>query len=793
MSTKEENLLAKLRAAFQVEAEEHLQAIGAGLVELECADDLERRKQIIAVILREAHSLKGAARAVNLNEIEAVCQSIESVFFAWKKQDVKPSPELFDPLHKAIDLISSKLPLANVGESALNTVEQMSALVNQLAGIESGTMPKDNSQKTTTQISPPLTQISTESTEKSEAKPAEKLIAPKAVNVTKVMPTTATANSLSDTFRISTAKLDALLLRSEELLAVKLSTHQLAVDLHSLFQSLALWEKEWSKIAPEWRVLRQNIEAESREGEHHRSIQRRTAAAVTKVAEFLEWNQDHIKSVQTRIAGMVKTTDQDRRAAAGMVDALLEDSKKLLMLPFATLFEIFPKLVRDLSRDQAKEVEIEIRGGDVEIDKRILEEMKDPLIHLLRNCVDHGIEKPAQRIAQGKNSRALITLAVSQLETNKVEILVSDDGTGIDVAQVKKAALRQKGTSTEEIVAMDDAEAVELIFRSEVSTSPVITEISGRGLGLAIVKEKVEKLGGRISVETTLHRGTAFRLQLPITVATFRGILVQESGQMFVLPTARVERVMRIRPQDIGTVEDRETIRLNNRPVSLVRLSDVLELPRSQEADASFIPVIILGGAEKRIACRVDSVIEEREVLVKRLGKPLVRVRNIAGATVLGNGKAVPILNISDLLKSATNYGAVTAPGAKTNRQSKTEVKSILVVDDSITARMLLKNIFESAGYRVKIAVDGMDAFTTLKTEPFHVVVSDVQMPRMDGFELITKIRSEKKLSELPVVLVTALASPEDRERGIEVGADAYIVKSRFDQSDLLDVVRRLV
>jgi two-component system chemotaxis sensor kinase CheA len=263
----------------------------------------------------------------------------------------------------------------------------------------------------------------------------------------------------------------------------------------------------------------------------------------------------------------------------------------------------------------------------------------------------------------------------------------------------------------------------------------------------------------------------------------------------FIIPSASVERVVRVNREEIKTVENRETVQLNGQAVSLARLAEVLELFQGSGPGTSsdIVQMVVLGSAEKRIAFAVDEILNEQEVLVKRLGKQLSRVRNIAGATVLGTGQVVPILNVADLIKSAVKVTAIPARGALISGEIKEKRKSILVVEDSITSRTLLKNILESAEYDVKTAVDGVDAFTALKMEGFDLVVSDVDMPRMNGFDLTAKIRTDKKFSELPIVLVTALESREDKERGIDVGANAYIVKSSFDQSNLLEVIRRLI
>ena len=421
-----------------------------------------------------------------------------------------------------------------------------------------------------------------------------------------------------------------------------------------------------------------------------------------------------------------------------------------------------------------------------------MEEFKDPLIHLLRNCIDHGIEKPAERLKKGKPSEGTIVISIIQKDSGTVELAITDDGIGIDVNKVREAAVKRDVITSEAADKLSETQVLSLIYVSGVSTSPIMTDISGHGLGLAIVQEKVEKLHGSLTVETVPDAGTTFLILLPLTLATFRGILIRVDDHFFILPTASVERVLRVKKEEIHTVENRETISFNSQIVSLVRLSDVLAIPRGStiEHSSPYMPLAIVSNAGKRLAFEVDEIVNEQEVLVKNLGRQLSRVRHIMGASVLATGKVVPILNVADLMKSAVK---ITPVGEQVKKTAQTKQKSLLVVEDSITARTLLKNILEMAGYAVKTAIDGVDAFTILRTGEFDLVISDVDMPRMNGFDLTEKIRGDKKLGEIPVILVTALESREHRERGIAVGADAYIVKSSFDQSNLLAVIQRFI
>ncbi len=747
MDKKEEEFLKKLLSMFKTEAKEHLSAITEGLIELEKSPP-EKQTELIETIFREAHSLKGAARSVNRKDIESLCQSMENVFASLKRKEINASPQIFDTLHNAVDYASGLISREEKPDISERT--KIKEIIQNLESAVKGEAPR---QQIVTQ--PPVLE--------------EK---PKSIETMQPF-------SPAQTIRISTAKLDSLLFQAEEMLSVKLAAGQRSLEMREIDVSFAAWKKEWARVQPELR--KPGITEDAQHG------------GSSKLVEFLDINHDFIKSLENRLTALAKAADYDNRQFGGMVDALLDDMKKVLMLPFSSLSAIFPKLVRDLSHDQGKEVELFVEGEEIEIDRRILEEMKDPLIHLLRNCIDHGIEKPDERQQKHKLPRGTVKLAMSAKEGGKIEIIVSDDGAGIVASRIKSAAVKRSIISQEDAGKLGELEALSLIFHSGVSTSPIITEVSGRGLGLAIVREKVEKLNGIVSFETQADTGTTFRIVVPLTLATFRGLLVQTNESLFVLPATNVEKALRVRKEQIKTVENRETISLKGQVISLVRLADVLELPeKTKSIPDEKVQIVVLGSAEKRIAFIVDEVLNEQEVLVKSLGRQLIRIRNVSGATVLGSGKVAPILNVHDLMKSAVKVTAAPVK-APSGTEAKAKRNSLLVVEDSITARTLLKNILETAGYDVSTAVDGVDAFTILKTREFDLVVSDVDMPRMNGFDLTVKIRSDKKISEMPVVLVTALESREYKERGIEVGANAYIVKSSFDQSNLIEVIRRLI
>ena len=719
---QDEAVQQRLLATFGIEAAERLAVLSSGLIELERAETLEQRAPILESLVREAHSLKGASRSVNLKAIEALAGAMEQVLAALKRGETEVSAGLFDALHRAVDGVERYLASPGAGDGETAALRELARALRQ-PPVPLGEAPPP--------VAVPM-----------PAPGAEPPPAP-------------------DTVRIPTARLGALLLEVEQLLASKLAAEQHVAELREARHGLAEWKKALAKALPGQRLL--------------------------------EAERQRLKRLDACLDCLERSAEQDYRSLSGGVANLREEIRSVLMLPVSTVVGAFPKMVRDLARAQGKEVEWVVSGGEIEIDKRILDEIRDPLIHLVRNGIDHGIETPDQRAAKGKPRSGRITLCAEQRSADRIEISVEDDGVGMDAGGIRAAALEQGLVAPSAAGTLSEEEALSLALCSGVTTSPTVTDISGRGLGLAIVQEKVARLNGTLAFDTRPGAGTRWRMELPLTLATFRGVLIRCADHLLIVPTANVEQVLRVAREEIKTVESRATIRWRDRVVSLVRLAEVLELSgKTRALHQGKVQVAVLSAGTEPIAFVVDEIQGEQEVLVKPLGSQLVRVRNIAGAAVLGSGRVVPILNVRDLLVSAVRPGgrAFSAPTAESAAQG---VKSLLVVEDSITTRTLLKNILEGAGYEVATAVDGVDALTQLGERDFDLVVSDVAMPRMDGFGLTARIRADRRLAAMPVVLVTALESRQERERGIDVGANAYLVKSSFDQGNLLEIIRRLV
>lgn len=717
--SQDEAFLEKLKATFQIEASEHIKALSDGFLLLEKQLPPDQEKKKIEEVFREAHSLKGAARAVNLLTVQEICQELENVLAAAKAQKITVSPSLFDVLHKTLDLIQKVLSEKVEKNVIQDHIQNLKMFLNG----ESSLPVKEK------EPAPPPQNISSEKIQ--EKVPSDK------------------------TIRVHLSKLDRIFQEVEEMLMVKLVSKEQKEQLKQLSNELYAFEKSVKRFLPD---------------NHAKEL----------------------KSCNQSLRALVKGAEQNTHLVAAMVDTLLEDAKKILVQPISSLFEPLPRMVRDLAQELKKEIDLEFQGGDIEIDRRILEEIKDPIIHLIRNAVDHGIESPEARVKLKKTPKG--TLAIHAAEIGgQVLITVSDNGKGFNIEKLKEAAIREGILTEKDLANLSEDAAMQLAFQSGISTSGIVTELSGRGLGLGIVSEKVDKLGGRLIVESMPNQGTTFKLYLPLTLATFRGILISVGNQDFLIPTHNVQRVVRIKRPEIKRVENSETIVVENRTFSFIHLGDLLGVQgaKEQNQEASLF-ALILKAQEKAIAFGVDKIHQESEVLVKGMGKQCIKINNILGATIMEWGKVIPILNPADLIRSAIK-GELKATRDSTSQDHKV-IKKILLVEDSLTTRLLLKNILEQAGFEVKMAVDGLEALKLLEGQlELDLLLTDVEMPGLDGFSLVEKTKKMNRYKDLPIVICTGRGSQQDRERGIEVGANGYIDKSSFTQQGLINIIQKLL
>ena len=812
------SLSAKIRAqiinSFRAELEEHIQTMTSGLLAIE-QDQLagEQRRARLEDIFRAAHSLKGAARAVGVTVVEQAAHSLESVLDSLLRGKLMPFPALFSACYETLDAIQSVQAAYEAGETtpparilqAMAGLEQI-GIAGQSAAVVSSPAEAtpEPAPAPAAPVEPAMPRSPTAEVETPPSVRPERLASARqsdlagpapVANVPPVqsappqpIPVASEGSQRlfdnDETIRVKVTKLDSLMDQLSELLIMKIRTEQRLVQVREVQALMDSWQKEWSPLRNAYsHLLRQQVTGAISIGLGKDNL---------RLLEYLGESQEHVRTAQALLNTLAREYAGDASQMSLAVDDLEQEVKRLRMLPLSIITAPFGRMVRDLSLEAGKEATLQIVGGDTELDKRVLEQIKDPLIHMLRNAVDHGIETPKQRLACGKSRVGAITLSAQQVGKDVV-ITIADDGAGLDIEAIRRSVARQGKADAQ---ALTSQELADYVFKIGVSTSPIITDLSGRGVGLDVVRRNIEALHGQCTVAWTEGVGTSFTIVIPLRLTGSRGLLVRVAGQVYAIPNSAVEFILAVRPAEIIRLGGHDAIRHRGASIPLVRLADVLAVSRpSAPRHDEEIPVVILASADRRMAFVVDELVGEQEIVIKGLGKQLLHVNGLAGATIMGNGEVVLILNASDLVKFALKNDRpgvavfstpVADPGPSQRR--------ILIVDDSITTRTLEKNILEAAGYRVELAFDGQEALNAITANGLpDLVVSDVAMPRVNGFELTRRIKNSAQTAALPVILVSSLDSAEDRAQGIDAGAEAYITKGSFDQNNLLETIEQLL
>ncbi len=769
----------ELRTSFQSASEDHLQKLESGLAHLEQHPD---NAATLEELLREIHSLKGDSGMLGVRDLVTVTHEWEQQLLPVKHGRSELSEELADRLYQGLEAIAKLVSEVVTGADSGVRVPEIIAKL-QGNGAAQGSSPPTPA--------PTRTSDDNDDTPTTNGDAPVSSTAPATSDRSTDVAQTSNGGYRIETIRVETRNLDSLMTQAGELTVTKI---RIAHRLAEIEQLVSLWE-EWSRDAFINRFALEEFQRHYQNGNGNGASGRTLDANGTlePLQNFYHRTEDRLDGLGTRINQLRNSLYEDTARLDAISDELEDGIRTLRLLPLSTIFNLYPRMVRSLARDRDKQVNLIVEGGETRADKRILEEMKDPLMHIIRNSVDHGIETVGERQRRGKPPTATIRLRGYQTATN-IAIEISDDGRGLDVEKIKQTALKRGVCREEELANMTPNQIQSLIFMPGFSTRNFVTEVSGRGVGLDVVRTNVERLKGSIQVESTPGAGCTIRLQLGTTLATAHVLLVEVNGDPYALPVEFVQTARLVDYSEIFAIEGRETIILDDRPVSVARLADLLELPPPSEGDdppTDRFPCIILKVGDDRLGLLVDALIDEQDVVLKRQSRLLQRVRNISGATILGTGEVCVVLNPQDLLESVRKY----AGSVKTERpiESKPTQQVLLLVEDSIATRTQEKRILEGAGYEVVTAVDGLDGLNKLKTRQFDAVVSDIQMPNLDGLELTARIRSDSQYSDLPIVLVTSMATDEDKRKGAEAGANAYITKSAFNQDVLLDTLRRLV
>lgn len=772
----------ELRNLFKTSSEEHLHNLENGLMQLE---KNSQDRATLEEVLREAHTLKGDARMLGVDDIETLIHQIEDIFVAVKKQEQVLTPTLCESLYQGLDAMRK---IAREAVTGVASEVNVFYVLAQLMGANTHVSLEDEALFDPTTSEVDLFIDSTEGLEVdalfldlSSSEPSVQNIPSQEVSPV-AAETTGESNYQIETIRVEPQKLDTLMTQAGELAVTKL---RIAYHLTEIEEIVNLFD-EWSREAFVQRLALDNMEKNAA-----------SSSSTNEQVHFHHRVEQRLDRLGLLINRLKSQAYEDTARLELVANELESGIRTLRLLPLSKVFNLFPRMVRDLASQQSKQINLVIEGGETTADKRILEEIKDPLMHMIRNSIDHGIETPQERVKAGKPPTATIRLR-GYYSANSIGIEIIDDGRGLDTESIKRTALRRGVCSSEELATMTVNQIQSLIFAPGFSTRTEITELSGRGIGLDVVRSKVEQLKGAIAVESKQGLGCTFKLQLNTTLTTTHVLIVEVNSVSYAIPVDSVQTTLLVARQEIFATGGCQTIVLDHQPVSVAWLTDLLQLPLTVPTSAKFadstakmLPCIVLQVGTERLGLLVDALLDQQNVVLKPQSKLLQRVRNVSGATILGTGEVCMILNPQDLLKSVqkkTGTGSIS-------QQFLQEVKkpAILLVEDSITIRTQVKRILEGAGYDVTVAVDGLDGFNKLKSRNFDAVVSDVQMPNIDGLLLTAKIRQQKEYSELPIILVTTLADEEDKKRGADAGANAYLTKGNFEQKLLLDTLKRLI
>ena len=721
-----DRLAARLLATFLGELEEQVGAMNAELLALE-GDPGDAGH--LKALFRVAHTLKGAARAASVPPIEQACHTLETMLAEARDGKLRLGPEEFSLLFAAADALGDAGRRLKAGG---DLADSPLATLRDRPG---------------------------------RGKPGEEQKGPRGAPPPGLPPPSERADSQ---VRVQSEKLDALLAATGQLLITGGRIASRPAELHALHDAAAHSATEWSRTA---RRLRLALER---------------SGAPSALVQTVSGMGEGLRGLVRDAGRLAAAATDDARALAQASDEIGDRVRRLRMRPFADACEALPRAARDLATAAGKELEIEVLGGDVEVDRAVLDGLREALLQLVRNATDHGIEPPAERERAGKPRRGRVTVAAA-LRGDRLTVTVSDDGAGLDVPAVR-AQLERRGLP----VPGDERELGRTLFEGGTSTREEATAISGRGVGLDIVRAAVERIRGSVELTWTRGRGTTFTLECPPTLATIRALLAAVGPQIVAVPTTHVERLFRVRPEDIRHAEGRDVIATPEAPVPVIALARLLP-PLVERPASGPLTVILLRAGARRLAVAVDELVAEQEVVLRPVGRGRQALPHVSGAAILGTGRVALVLDPATIVGAGLGLGAGSGPAVAEAQPAGRARRRVLVVDDSITTRTLEQSILEAAGYDVRTAVDGADGWKVLQEHGCDLVVADIEMPRMDGFGLCEAIRGSQRFKALPVVLVTALETPEHRARGLEAGADAYIGKSSFDQQNLLDTITQLL
>ncbi len=731
-----------MQELFRIEAENQTATLTEGLLSLE--RDAQAR-DVLESLMRAAHSIKGAARIINLEHAVRIAHQMEECFVAAQNGQLILQPEAVDILLQGVDMLNT---IAAVSEQQLASWQEahaaeVDALVEALAAIlqqPAAAAPADAGQQA-----------------EGDTREAAEVSGPEAGE---------------RELRLSSERLDHML--------------ALASEMQVAWQ----WLEPFGDAMTQ--VKRHVAELENMLIDMELSL--REQAVSSPLCSKLRTLQHKAEQCHELLLAQQTSLELHSIAVSGLSHRLYHQTVAARMRPFADAVAGFQRMVRDLARRLGKQVRLEVDGLDTMVDRDILERIKAPLNHLVRNAIDHGIESPELRRRKGKREQGEVRIEARH-QAGMLRIVVSDDGQGLDLDALRDKVVARELASEDMVARMSETELMAFLFLPKFTMKQEVTEISGRGVGLDVVANMVREVRGTIHSSVCADGGMRFELRLPITLSVIRALLVEIGGEAYAFPLVHIERTLKCHIDEIASVEGSQYIHLDEQQIGLVSARHVLGLPDGG-LDDDLCPVVLLGPMESRYGLIVDRFLGECDLVEKALHPRLGKVQDISSGAISQEGEPVLIFDVNDLLHSIgklVGSGRLGRAGRHSSSGADTPRKRVLVVDDSLTVREVERKLLLSCGYDVDVAVDGVDGLNTLRASHYDLLISDVDMPRMDGIELVSCIKADARLRHIPVIIVSYKESDEDRMRGLQAGADAYLTKSSFHDETLTETVTDLI
>ncbi|TVT90843.1 hybrid sensor histidine kinase/response regulator [Pseudomonas sp. RGB] len=753
--TPEQMRDASLLELFSLEADAQTQVLSAGLLALERnptqADQLE-------ACMRAAHSLKGAARIVGVDAGVSVAHVMEDCLVSAQESRLYLQPEHIDALLQGTDLLMRiATPGNDVGPA---DIEAYVALMERLL---------DPSQPTANIAPPPPAQSAPAPI--IEEPPPELEPAPPMTSEPPRQNKRMTEGG-ERVLRVTAERLNSLLDLSSKSLVETQRLKPYLASMQRLKRIQSNSARALDTLDGQLKALDLNLEAQEALADTRRLLSEAQALLAEKTAELDEFGWQ----------------------AGQRAQVLYDTALACRMRPFADVLAGQVRMVRDLGRSLGKQVRLEIEGEKTQVDRDVLEKLEAPLTHLLRNAVDHGIEMPEQRMLAGKPAEGLIRLRASH-QAGLLVLELSDDGNGVDLERLRGTIVDRHLSPLETAQRLSEEELLTFLFLPGFSLRDKVTEVSGRGVGLDAVQHMVRQLRGAVVLEQTAGRGSRFHLEVPLTLSVVRSLVVEVGEEAYAFPLAHIERMCDLAPDDIVQLEGRQHFWHEGRHVGLVAASQLLQRPPGQSNEET-LKVVVIRERDAVYGIAVERFIGERTLVVLPLDDRLGKVQDISAGALLDDGSVVLIVDVEDMLRSVDkllNTGRLERIARRSQQATEAPRKRVLVVDDSLTVRELQRKLLLNRGYEVAVAVDGMDGWNALRSEDFDLLITDIDMPRMDGIELVTLLRRDSRLQSLPVMVVSYKDREEDRRRGLDAGADYYLAKASFHDDALLDAVMELI